>query len=214
MIKGELGRKLFLMIKGAFDGQEPVVYDTDYDGGFTFVIGENSPRIPSRLQPAGVIDHTDWFSGEKFHADMSTDDWPFFYMPVRKYPVSYLIIIVVLLVVSVLFVRPLVGGQSGGGTEGGARGFSAPCFILGAGFMLLETKAVTELALFYGSTWVVTGIVITAILVLAFLANLLLMAVDRIPTVAVYVLLLASLGASIYWSGMAASYGVWSARLR
>ena len=41
--------------------------------------------------------------------------------------------------------------------------------------MLVETKAITELALAFGSTWQVVGITIGAILALAFLANLLVM---------------------------------------
>ena len=45
-------------------------------------------------------------------------------------------------------------------------------FFLGAGFMLIETKAITELGLLFGSTWVVIAIVIIAVLTMAFLANL------------------------------------------
>ena len=33
----------------------------------------------------------DFFSNPKLKADVSTDDWPFFYMPERIYPVSYLV---------------------------------------------------------------------------------------------------------------------------
>jgi hypothetical protein len=38
-------------------------------------------------------------------------------------------------------------------------------------FLLLETKAVTELALLFGSTWVVNAVVIGAVLTMALLAN-------------------------------------------
>ncbi len=44
-------------------------------------------------------------------------------------------------------------------------------FLLGAGFMLLETKAITELSLLFGSTWIVNAVVITAFLVMGLLAN-------------------------------------------
>ena len=50
--------------------------------------------------------------------------------------------------------------------------FSFPSFFLGVGFMLMETKGITELAKIYGSTWFVVSIVITAILSMAYLANL------------------------------------------
>jgi hypothetical protein len=44
-------------------------------------------------------------------------------------------------------------------------------FFLGAGFMLLETRGVTELSLLYGSTWIVNAVVITAFLAMGLLAN-------------------------------------------
>src|SRR5262249_21817959 len=45
-------------------------------------------------------------------------------------------------------------------------------FFLGAGFMLLETKAVVQLALLFGSTWLVNALVFTVVLILILLANL------------------------------------------
>ena len=45
-------------------------------------------------------------------------------------------------------------------------------FFLGAAFMLLETKAVVQLALLFGSTWLVNSLVFFTVLVLILLANL------------------------------------------
>jgi drug/metabolite transporter (DMT)-like permease len=45
-------------------------------------------------------------------------------------------------------------------------------FCLGAGFMLVETKAVVTMALLFGSTWVVNSVVFLAVLVMILLANL------------------------------------------
>ena len=45
-------------------------------------------------------------------------------------------------------------------------------FFLGAAFMLLETKAVVQMALLFGSTWVVNSAVFFTALVLILLANL------------------------------------------
>ena len=39
--------------------------------------------------------------------------------------------------------------------------------------MLIETKSITEIAKYYGSTWLVTSFVIISILIMAFIANLL-----------------------------------------
>ena len=59
--------------------------------------------------------------------------------------------------------------------------------------MLVETKGITELALVYGSTWIVTSIVIVSILFMAFLANLLVMKKGSPPPLITYGLLFASL---------------------
>jgi hypothetical protein len=194
MIRGEIGRKLYLMLTEAFDGRPPLVIGSGYDGGAAFIIGDHLDRaaLAARVPP-GMRDETSIVSGTDFVADKSTDDWPFFYMPVRAYPVSYAVMVGALLVLAIFFVRGLLPDAGMGRGE-----FSWPCFFLGAGFMLLETKAITELALFYGSTWVVVGVVITAILVMAFAANLLVMRVPRANTFLVYGLLLAAILARLF----------------
>ncbi|MFQ5551447.1 MAG: hypothetical protein ACE5FJ_09455, partial [Gemmatimonadales bacterium] len=53
-------------------------------------------------------------------------------------------------------------------------------FFLGAGFLLLETKSVTEMSLLFGSTWTVNVLVFTSILVFILIANSL-VATDRAP---------------------------------
>ena len=45
-------------------------------------------------------------------------------------------------------------------------------FALGAAFALLETRAITEIALVFGSTWLTNTIVIGAILIMILFANL------------------------------------------
>ena len=45
-------------------------------------------------------------------------------------------------------------------------------FFLGAGFMLIETKGITEMGLTFGNTWQVIGIVFAGILIMAFLGQL------------------------------------------
>jgi hypothetical protein len=50
--------------------------------------------------------------------------------------------------------------------------FDAPMFMLGAGFMLLETKVIAKIALLAGSTWIVNTFVIGAVLLMILLANI------------------------------------------
>ena len=59
--------------------------------------------------------------------------------------------------------------------------------------MLVETKAITELALYYGSTWIVISIVIAAILIMAFMANLIVYKIGAPSTIKTYSFLFLSL---------------------
>lgn len=180
LIRPELGRKLFLMLQAAFDGQTPIVYQVGYDGGFTFLSGDKMEK-PVIALPPPIKDVTGKFADAELRVDESTDDWPFFYMPVRKYPISYAVIILILAATSWIFIRQLI--------PGGGMSFSVPCFCLGIGFMLIEAKAITELALVYGSTWVVISAVIMAILIMAFFANFLVMKLGNLPRRMTYGLL-------------------------
>jgi hypothetical protein len=51
-------------------------------------------------------------------------------------------------------------------------GLDVTMLLLGAGFMLLETKAVVHMALIFGSTWIVNAVVFSAVLVMILIANL------------------------------------------
>jgi len=184
LITPELGRKLFLMLTEAFDGREPLIFHTGYDGGFTFLTGEDISAL--QLPADFTLGSTQHVSlNTRAPVDLSTDDWPFLYMPRRTYPSSYLFLIVMLLGISLLFVRQLVPEAR--------TAWSGPCFFLGAGFMLVETKSITELALVHGSTWSVIGMVIVGILTMAFLANWIVYRRGAPPPAVTYGLLFVSL---------------------
>ena len=161
----QLAGKIYLMLQTAFDGQAPVCLRTGYEGAVIFLEANHRQLLlpPALLQKSGFEDVGSTFAAAAVSADMSTDDWPFFYMPHRVYPVSYLIMAGLVLALSLLIFSSFLDGRPQFG--------SAPFFFLGAGFMLIETKAITELGLVFGNSWQVIGIVIVAILVMAFLAN-------------------------------------------
>jgi SAM-dependent methyltransferase len=204
MTYAPLGHKFTRMLTDAFDGQPPIICSSKYDSGITFIQG---PHIYDHIYklPPGIRQALDQGEIEGQQVDPSTDDWPFLYMAWRRYPVSYLYMIGIILATAAIYVTPVL--RLGGG-------FSGSCFFLGAGFMLLETKAITELALYYGSNWMVVGVVIIAILIMAFLANLLVMRFPRIPSPLAYALLLISLGMTLLAPSLdLASAGVWSGRI-
>jgi hypothetical protein len=91
MLTPRLGRKLYLMIQQAFDGRPPVCVTAGYDESVIFLEGkDNDLALPPALLQSGFRDSTSVYADPALQADVSTDDWPFFYMPQRVYPFSYL----------------------------------------------------------------------------------------------------------------------------
>ena len=78
------------------------------------------------------------FAEPSIRADISTDDWPFFYMPQPR-------LSGVLPVDGPL--GPALSPSSSGASASGRRSATCRIFFLGAGFMLVETKGITELGL-------------------------------------------------------------------
>ena len=106
-------------------------------------------------------------------------------MPLKVYPLTYFFVVIILILSSIMFLNRIIKIKK---TD-----FSFICFFLGAGFMLIETKCITEMAKIYGSTWMVTSIVIAVVLIMAFVANLLVIKKIRLKVLHVYSLLIISL---------------------
>jgi hypothetical protein len=70
-------------------------------------------------------------------------------------------------------------------------------FFLGAAFMLLETKAVVQLSLLFGSTWLVNSMVFFTVLLMILLANLYVLKVRAVRLPWHYAALLLFLAAGI-----------------
>jgi SAM-dependent methyltransferase len=98
----------------------------------------------------------------------ATDDWPFLYMRDRHLPGHYAAVIAMILAFSAIAVFATLWAQPAGSGRGT---WSWQFFLLGAGFMLLETKAIIQFALLWGSTWVVASLAIASVLAMALAAN-------------------------------------------
>ena len=103
----------------------------------------------------------------------ATDDWPFLYTRGATVPTLTVRNVVLTVVLSVLLWFVFGGHQAlGSATDRPEWGLMARSFFLGAGFMLVETKAVVQMALLFGGTWMVNTAVFAAILLRALLGNL------------------------------------------
>jgi spermidine synthase len=188
VISPEIGRKIYLMMEEAFEGKPPVCIKANYDGSVIFAQSKagNLALDPVLLRETGFKDVTSIYADSKIKADISTDDWPFFYMPQRVYPLSYVWVFVLIGSISVILFSNF--------TRQRPHFNHAAFFMMGAGFMLVETKAITELGLMLGNTWQIIGIVIIGVLTMAYLANLFVMKIGLKTPLVPFILLLASLG--------------------
>jgi SAM-dependent methyltransferase len=119
----------------------------------------------------------------------TSDDWPFLYVSGKLIPdltVRSMIVLGVLGIAMVYLFMP----------KGRLR-LSSRMFFLGAAFMLLETKAVVQMALLFGSTWLVNSAVFFTVLVLILLANLYVLKMPSVRLGLHYAALLIFLAATV-----------------
>ena len=150
------------------------------------VAGQRHETAPIKIMPTQRIH--DAVASHPSIAITPDDDWPHLFLQERRLPGVYWAIGGLIMLVSLAWVR--LGAPEG-------FGFSPHFFFLGTGFLLLETRSITALALTFGSTWVTSSVVIGSILLVILVANTV---VERLPpapegqgVTVPYALLLASL---------------------
>jgi SAM-dependent methyltransferase len=75
-----------------------------------------------------------------------SDDWPFLYVRPGVFPWGYVVVLGFVLALAIATVPRAFAMGAGSG------GFDAPLFLMGAGFLLIETRGVTSMSLLFGST--------------------------------------------------------------
>jgi hypothetical protein len=94
---------------------------------------------------------------------MTTDDWPYLYLPGPRVPRYHLLVGLACLALGLALRRALFRhGEP----------VNAPMLLLGMGFMLLEVVGVSRAALYFGTTWTVNAYIVGAIFAMILLANL------------------------------------------
>lgn len=151
--------RLYKSVTKAF-GVEPAAYFTRYwVNGVLLVEGQGRTTIIPELFNAGPELQA------KQNVILATDHWPFLYLQNRSIPTSILVVSALFLLAAWALLRRL------GLARGMTNGFSYHFFFLGAGFLLLETKGVTQMSLLFGSTWLVNAVIISSFLVMAIASN-------------------------------------------
>jgi len=165
-----MGERFYSTLTQVF-GRPPIVFYAQTFGALlsgTVFITSNDPGLWQRAaQPqvaALVAANLPPFSlSDPDPPPPATDNWPYAYHRGHWIPRTYLSVSLILLALALLLVR---------------RSFQARrvstwfFFFLGAGFLLLETQMVSQLALYFGTTWLVNCIALSAILLVLVVANL------------------------------------------
>jgi hypothetical protein len=173
-----IAAKIYQMLGDAFGSPPGVFANFHYLFNYTFIAGAAAKMVPApstevaaRLNQSVMRPH---------------DDWPYLYLKGRTIAAHYVVALSALLLIAGVFV-----GVGGGTTL--VRGVDGAMFFMGAGFLLVETKSVTEMSLLFGSTWTVNLMVFTSILTMVLAANLIVQRVKPLNTTPLFGGLLASL---------------------
>jgi len=153
-----VAKKIHDAIAMAFGEPPLVLYQSPHRlFNYTFVAGPGLEPHMGTGMPGG---------GDQLQVPVQRDDWPYLYLRDRTIPGHYLQALLGVLGIAVLMVGWAAGREL-------RSGFDGAMFCMGTGFLLIETKSVTEMSLLFGSTWTVNLLVFSSILVMILLANLL-----------------------------------------
>ncbi|HTG93837.1 MAG TPA: hypothetical protein VL866_14695 [Pyrinomonadaceae bacterium] len=169
-------------LRSSFEKQPEYVLRSDQSPG---------PDTPNGFQPGGAL-APEFISdaGKNYHVEWqrfglatvippketlrtATDDWPFLYLRKPMIPTLSWRGMIIMAILSLLLIFAFVR-KSRTTVMNNADSFPlrVQLFFLGAGFLLIETKAVVTMALLFGSTWIVSSVVFLAVLLMILLANL------------------------------------------
>jgi SAM-dependent methyltransferase len=172
--------RFYEMLRKAY-GVEPILANEQLpiSAGHVFIstLGEPPAGLTVKSRPVDT------------GAVLPTDDWPFVYAQGRYIPTEYLMALGMVLALSYVVLRRATGWTQLP---------NAHFFFLGAGFLLLETKNITTIALVFGSTWYVNSVVFLSVLVMALLANLLVAWTKRFPVGLAYAGLFGAIALNVF----------------
>ena len=145
----------------AASGQTPLVMYAHE--GFVFLVRKGNSFTNAEAESAihQLHGYARQVNIEPLTVPLTTDDWPFLYLREPSLPFAYLSVLPLLALVALGLARRVF-------TQWNVRWHF---FFLGAAFLLMEVRIITQVALLFGTTWLVNAIAIAAVLVMALLAN-------------------------------------------
>ncbi|HTK84765.1 MAG TPA: hypothetical protein VL625_06730 [Patescibacteria group bacterium] len=208
-----IGQRFYRTLSEVF-GREPVTYYVGYVtdmvwSGSVFLESDNADLWSRAKHPdlkKFIAAHPAIFKPSLAEAPApATDDWPYSYNQGHFIPRTYLTVSAILLVIALFMVRSSFAVRE--------KATWTP-FLLGAGFMLMETQLVSRLTLYFGTTWIVNSIAISAVLLTLVLANLVVEAAGKKTNGPVfYIVLVISILANYFIPWERLPYSSWATGL-
>ena len=157
-----MGERVYWTLTEAF-GTEPRLFQSEASpfGSVAYVFGPEEYLNRDLLPNAAKLTSIPAYPPSK-EVSLATDNWPYLYLEKNTIPMVALIVVGIAMGLSFLLAY---------GVEPSLRKPNLHFFFLGAGFMLLETRSITQMALLFGSTWNVNTIVFASILVAILITN-------------------------------------------
>ena len=154
-----LPQKMAGMLDAAF-GSPPIIR-SHHGTAATLAAGPMVAALEGGSPPGEGVDAVDLVNAPQ----AATDDWPFLYLREPFVAPYYLGAIAIIIAFALLLVARAAARS---GTS--IRRFSPHFFVLGAAFLLLETRSLVTFSLLFGSTWLVNSLVFFAVLASVLLA--------------------------------------------
>lgn len=155
-----MGERIYWTLTEAF-GKEPKIFKTvgsPFDS-VAYVFGPE--RYMDKYSKSPNIKVLPGYPPEE-DTMLASDDWPYLYLQDNIIPSFCLLVFGIIMVLSFFMVYSF---------EPSVRKPNLHFFFLGAGFMLLQTRSVTQMGLLFGTTWNVNTLVFASILLAIFIAN-------------------------------------------
>ncbi|MBP7216975.1 MAG: hypothetical protein KBA46_06810 [Candidatus Omnitrophica bacterium] len=192
-------------------GHEPLMflvspYGKDLFGGGTimFVVSNDMAALHKTIEDNKIL--RDYINRNIYAVGgeqvlLSRDDWPYLYLHKPRIPNIYLAIMASLAALFVFAGRAMFFRH---------KKIQLHFFFLGAAFMLLEFQNISKAGLLFGTTWVASAVMISAILLFILLANIFVNKVKVIKMPVIYGLLFFSLF-MVYCLNLSSlnAYGYW-----
>ena len=202
-----IGQRFYRTLTEVF-GKEPVTYHIMGDGNMwsgTVFLSSDGKALEKKIKTSSMQRYLARHKPE-FELDVesapepATDNWPYPYNFTNTIPQTYLTVALILIAVAWFMVRKVIRLDERQ---------TWPMFMLGAGFMLMETQLISRLTLYFGTTWIVNSIAISTILAVLVLSNFYVMWRKKVDSPIYPAILVASLALNFFYPWETLPYEPW-----